>query len=170
MLLAGLSLLALTGCHERSAPSGASVGQPFPQMVLARLADAQPVASTSWRGRNVVLNVWATWCEPCRREMPSLEKLARGEMTGQLTVIGITTDDDVNLAREFILRHGITFQNLIDPGGLATRNVLGVKTLPETILIAGDGTVVARISGPRDWSSDEIQRAFAAAGSSILKK
>jgi thiol-disulfide isomerase/thioredoxin len=159
---AAATLFFNCACQERAAFPQVAAGQPFPQIMLARLADAQPVTPESWRGRNIVLNIWATWCEPCRKEMPSLERLAR-ESSGDPVVIGIATDSDLNLAREFVLRYGITFQNLSDPEGRATRDALGIKTLPETFLIDANGVILARISGAREWSGAELRRAFSSA-------
>jgi cytochrome c biogenesis protein CcmG, thiol:disulfide interchange protein DsbE len=155
-LLAGL---LLAGCGERAVP-GAAVGERFPELRLAALGDARkqggPLPALAPAGRDVVLNVWATWCEPCRKEMASLEALARARGR-DLEVVGLSVDEDANLAREFLLKQGVSFANFNDPGGRVALDVLGVSALPQTFVIARDGTLVARITGPRDWAGDEIR-------------
>jgi cytochrome c biogenesis protein CcmG, thiol:disulfide interchange protein DsbE len=155
-LLAGL---LLAGCGERAVP-GAAVGERFPELRLAALGDAREqggsLPALVPAGRDVVLNVWATWCEPCRKEMASLEALARARGR-DLEVVGLSVDEDANLAREFLLKQGVSFANFNDPGGRVALDVLGVSALPQTFVIARDGTLVARITGPRDWAGDEIR-------------
>lgn len=153
-----VSLLA-AGCGA-GPPAGPAPGQPFPALRLAALdrpgepGNAVDV-SAARAGGDVVLNVWATWCEPCRREMASLQRLA-GAGAG-LEVVGVSVDDDANLAREFLLAQGVRFANYSDPGGRAAREVLGVQALPQTFVVRRDGTLVARVAGPRDWAGDEAR-------------
>lgn len=156
--LAGALLLgALAACDDHPGESKASVGKPFPDMSLAAPGDTRPVSFATYRGRNVILNVWATWCEPCRKEMPSLERVAANTAPDKLAVVGVAIDTDYNLVREFLLRYGIHFQNLSDPGGRITGEALDVKFLPETFLISRNGSIAARFLGPRDWSSPETR-------------
>lgn len=153
--------MALAGCGE-PAPPGA-VNSAFPDLVLADLADGRARALAEYRGQALVVNLWATWCEPCRREMPSLERLSRAARARGLTVIGITVDSDLNLAREFVLRHDLTFVNFSDPGMARSRASLGIKALPETFVIDKEGRIVGRLLGARDWSADEARAWLATA-------
>ncbi len=100
----------------------------------------------------LVLNVWATWCPPCRREMPSLERLSRTLDPQRFAVIGLSTDQDEKLASEFLLQNQITFANFFDQSGKIAKQ-LGLKVYPETFVIAPDGTLVERIPGLREWDS-----------------
>jgi cytochrome c biogenesis protein CcmG, thiol:disulfide interchange protein DsbE len=152
---AGFAAVLAAACGASPDAGSAQVGRPFPQLQLAALERAGAPAEALTRGRNVVLNVWATWCEPCRREMASLERLARAG--GDLDVVGVSLDEDVNLAREFVLVQGVRFANYSDPGGRAAREVLGVQALPQTFVVRRDGTLAARIVGPRDWAGDEAR-------------
>ena len=159
LLPACLATLLAAGCG--GAPDAApAVGQPFPDLHVAALdrpgtAGNAVDLNAAKAGRDVVLNVWATWCEPCRREMASLERLA-GAGAG-LEVVGLSVDEDANLAREFLLAQGVRFANYSDPGGRAARDVLGVEALPQTFVVRRDGVLVARVAGPRDWAGDEAR-------------
>ncbi len=156
-VLAGILLGSLAACGDHAIESKASVGKPFPDISMAALGDTRPVSFATYRGCNVIVNVWATWCEPCRREMPSLETLAAKAAPDKLVIVGIAIDTDYNLVREFLLRYGIHFQNLTDPGGRVTGEALDVRFLPETFLISRNGSIAARFLGPRDWSSPETR-------------
>lgn len=106
------------------------------------------------RGKPLLINVWASWCGPCRAEMGSLERLSRRYGGKQFNIIGISTDDDANAAMAFIRRAQITFDNYLD-SKLMLENMLGANTIPLTILVDADGRVVQKIRGSREWDNRE---------------
>ena len=103
----------------------------------------------------LVLNIWATWCPPCRREIPGLDRLSQTLDPKRFAVIGLSTDDDALLASEFLIQNGITFTNFFDQKGKMSRQ-LGLQVYPETFVIAQDRTLVRRMTGLRDWSSPDM--------------
>ncbi|MBL8494887.1 MAG: TlpA family protein disulfide reductase [Rhodocyclaceae bacterium] len=107
-----------------------------------------------FRGRPLVVNVWASWCGPCRAEMPSLERLSRNGAE-RVRVIGVSTDDDPNLAREFLLRTGVSFPNFQDLDQKLEREVFGAAAIPLTLVVDADGRVLERVLGARDWDSPQ---------------
>ena len=112
-----------------------------------------------FHGKLLVLNVWASWCPPCRREMPSLERLSKSANSEHIAVAGISTDESVNAVREFVAKHSITFAIFTDtPMNVA--NTLGARVYPETLLIAPDGKLIQRIAGERDWDSPAMLKAL----------
>ena len=129
-------------------------GKPFPPLTTGN-ASANALADPSLRGKMLVLNVWATWCPPCRREMPGLERLSKTLDPRRFAVLGMSTDQDERLAAEFLLQNGITFTNFYDENARLSRE-WGLKVYPETFLIAPDGTLVRRIPGLREWDSPEM--------------
>lgn len=146
-----IALLALLGACSRPA-----VEKSIPELTLTGL-DGTRTSLRAFRGKLLVLNVWATWCPPCRREMPSLERLSKNVDGSRIVVAGISVDSDANAVLEFLRQNGVTFRNFRDtPGDIA--NALGVQVYPETILIAPDGKIVHRIMGERDWSSPAMLR------------
>jgi len=110
------------------------------------------------RGNALVINIWATWCAPCRKEMQGLERLSRRLAAHGVRVIGVTVDRDLNLAREFVHSDKLTFPNYADGELQAFQSSLGANALPETLLVSADGTIAARIVGARDWNGAEGYR------------
>lgn len=149
-----LMLLGLMACIERE-PKPFPVGQVIPAVPLPNLAGDAAKLPEALRGRTTLINFWATWCEPCREEMPSLEQLHRQINPARLSVIGVSVDTDLNLAREFLLQHAITFANHTDGAQKLARDALGIRAFPATFVVAADGTVKAVITGARDWASAE---------------
>lgn len=118
---------------------------------------------SDFRGKPLVINVWASWCGPCRAEMGSLERLARRYGGKEFNVIGISTDDDRVAAQGFLWFAKISFPNYIDHD-LVLENMLGANKIPLTILVNAEGRVVKKISGAKAWDAPEsvemIKRAF----------
>jgi len=106
------------------------------------------------RGKPLIINVWASWCPPCRAEMGSLERLSRRYAGKQFNMIGISIDDDANAASAFLLQAGITFDNYLDHK-LTMENMLGANTIPLTVLIDAKGRVLKKIRGDRQWDSPD---------------
>jgi thiol-disulfide isomerase/thioredoxin len=112
-------------------------------------------ALSEFRGKPLVINVWASWCGPCRLEMGSLQRLAKRVEGKQFNVIGISTDDNSDAAAAFLRRSGITFDNYVDRK-LVLENMLGANTIPLTVLVDADGRVVRKIYGAHEWDSPEF--------------
>lgn len=152
-----LSALTLLGCSESEPLSDKlEIGAPVPEMELQRLDGAPADALRDYRGRLVVLNLWATWCEPCRREMPNLQKLSEALDEQRFAVLGLAQDEDDHLVREYLIDKGVEFAEHIDPGGTVTTGQLGIRLFPYTLLIAPDGRLIQRITGAREWQREEV--------------
>jgi thiol-disulfide isomerase/thioredoxin len=147
-LAATLGAVLSAGCDAQR------TAQPAPgaslQIELPTL-DGTRVRSVDWRGKTVVLNVWASWCGPCRAEMASLEALSRAADPTRLLVIGVTVDEDRNLAREYLLRERISFPILSDVAQDVVKRALGVHALPTTLVVGPDGVPRARVAGAKNW-------------------
>lgn len=164
VLVPALAIVA-SACSPEALPPEASVD--LPHWEAASLADGRPVRFDAAEGA-IVLNVWATWCEPCRREMASLEAAHRVLSARGIRVVGVSIDKDVLLAREYARRLGLTFTNLSDPAQMLVRDRLGVKRLPTTVAIGADGRVRWRDEAARDWSEPArlawVERSVGAGG------
>ncbi|MES2960175.1 MAG: TlpA disulfide reductase family protein [Pseudomonadota bacterium] len=104
------------------------------------------------RGRVVALNFWASWCEPCRTEMPSLELLAQRHERDGLTVMAINHKESVAAIRRFSEREALSLPVLRDADGLAAR-ACGVGIFPTTVLIGRDGRAAFSVVGEADWQA-----------------
>lgn len=147
-----IAALLLAGCDD--SPKTAvklTEGAPMPSIIVTDL-DGSPFNLDSQRGKLVVLHVWATWCPPCREELPGLDRLAKSLDPSRYTVIGLSIDEDVNLVREFNLKYNISFARHIDPEMKVARD-LGVTATPETFLIGPDGRLVRRMIGDQPWDT-----------------
>ncbi len=160
LLLAALALLLLGACDRGQDVPPPLEGRPFPAFRLARLEGGE-ATEADVRGRPLLVNFWATWCEPCRREMASLQRLAERLAPAGLEVMGVTVDSDLHLAREFVLQNGIRFAQLADPERKLSR-ALGLQAYPHTLLLAPDGRILWSVVGSREWDEpalvEEVRR------------
>jgi peroxiredoxin len=118
------------------------------------------ISLASLRGKVVFLNVWATWCAPCREEMPSIESLYKKfKGDGNFVVLAVSQDTDGGSVRPYVEQNHLQFTVLLDP-----RNEVGelydVNGIPETFIIGRDGRIVAHHVGPYDWSNADIREAL----------
>ena len=133
------------------------VGDAAPAFVLADL-DGNPVRLADLRGRPVIVNFWASWCGPCRREFPLLTSAAAEHRGDDLAVVGIVFRDGSEAARVFMARMGATWPTAMDPReAVATR--YGVLWPPDTFFIDRDGVVVQRQIG--ELSAADLERGLA---------
>ncbi|MEW6255223.1 MAG: DsbE family thiol:disulfide interchange protein [Pseudomonadota bacterium] len=149
--LAGLFLVRLFAGDPSRIPS-ALIGRPAPLAVLPPLpgltAKGQPVPGldvAALKGKVVLVNVWASWCAPCREEHPLLMALARDP---RLQLVGINYKDAPDNARRFLGQYGLPFSAVgVDPNGRAAID-WGVYGVPESFLLAPDGTIAHKFVGP----------------------
>jgi len=114
---------------------------------------------SDFRGTPLIINVWASWCGPCRAEMGSLERLSRTHGAGKFVVIGISTDDYAENARAFLRQSGTTFSHYIDTQ-LLLENMLGANRIPLTLLVDAGGRVQGKYYGAKEWDSTEALEAI----------
>lgn len=159
-LLIALSLCSLFGCEKSG---GVNPGEIIPDFSLKTL-EGKTVDRESLRGRATVVSFWASWCEPCIRELPSLERLNSILEGKGARVVSIGIDDSSVNLRKAVEQAGVTFPVLVDEKGLAKRR-FQVKGVPETFLVSKNneiqalvsdsGAVEVRLRGPREWDSEE---------------
>ncbi len=140
-----LLLGGLLGCADTQNRSPAG-GEPFPlaEIYLTRSLGDDPAAA---QGKTLVVNFWATWCAPCRKEMPELQRLSERLDPAKYAVIGISVDRDAHLAREFLIAHDIRFHVRHDPDLRLAKTLLGIDAFPVTFVVSPDAIVVERIDG-----------------------
>ena len=112
---------------------------------------------SAFRGRPLIINVWASWCGPCREEMASLERLAWRDRKQYFAIIGISTDDDADQAKGMLKNANATISHFID-SGLQMENMLGATRLPLTVLVDANGRVLDKVYGAKQWDGAEALR------------
>jgi peroxiredoxin len=136
---------------------GVDVGTKAPSFSGATISDA-PSRSKSladYKGQVVLLNVWATWCGPCKVEMPSIEALHKAMGPKGLHVVAVSIDSagKVGDIRAFLKQNALTFEVLHDSSGVI-QGAYQTTGVPETFIIAADGTIRKKIIGATDWNSE----------------
>jgi cytochrome c biogenesis protein CcmG/thiol:disulfide interchange protein DsbE len=136
-----------------------------PDFTLERLDEEGELTLSSLRGRAVVLNVWASWCLPCKEEAPFLEQVWRESRDDGLVVVGLDAKDFRRDARRFVERYGLTFPIVFDGPGDELGGY-GVTGFPETFVLDREGRVVEAFAGAVD--GDDVRERFEAAVESAL--
>jgi thiol-disulfide isomerase/thioredoxin len=134
---------------------------PWPAGRAAPALQALDMQGKTWtlaelRGRAVLLNFWATWCPPCRAEMPSLQQLAEIYGPEQLQVLAINVGEGPRRIAQYLQSSGLQLTVLLDPKNEAAR-AWGASVLPTTLLIDAEGKPRLRVRGEVDWSGREAQ-------------
>ncbi len=110
----------------------------------------------------VLLSFWATWCPPCRAEMPSLNRLYKEYKDKGLVVIAISTDRRVDYVKDFLEKHPVDFPVLMDSDTRVSRE-FGVFSMPTSFLLDRNGVIIKRYLGEEDWNSPENRNTIRAA-------
>ena len=152
-----LAAMAGSGCTKREAP--AIEGNPAPDFTLNDLS-GRPVQLSSLKGKVVLLNFWATWCPPCRQEIPSMVGLNQSMQGKPFQMLAVSIDEGGKDAVEaFFRKSGQTLPALLDTDGKVAR-MYGTTGVPETFILDAKGVILKKVMGPMDWSSREVMSAL----------
>jgi thiol-disulfide isomerase/thioredoxin len=154
--LAALLSVTLAACG-RDVPSAASVGvetiapsdrEPLPAIAGSTM-DGSTLDLADLRGRVVVLNAWASWCEPCREEVPAFVALADAADPADVAVVGLDVADEPAAAADFVEEFAMAYPSLVDGEGSILPTIPGVppKAIPSTVIVDRQGRIAARIVG-----------------------
>jgi cytochrome c biogenesis protein CcmG/thiol:disulfide interchange protein DsbE len=152
------SVLGWNLTHQRPAPK---VGAPAPVFSLHSLAGDGDLSLRSFRGKTVVLNFFASWCHPCKREAPDLESVWRRYRSDGLVVLGVDSGDARGDARRFLSAHGVTYPIAFDPDQSLALGPYALPGYPVTYVINPAGRIVGNpVLGPVSDSgySEEFER------------
>jgi peroxiredoxin len=159
LLVCALSAAGLSAGETVTDPMAAlkisrmGAGNDMPAFTLEAL-DGQAVASADLKGKVVLLNFWATWCGPCKDEMPSLERLRKQFDPADVVVLSVTTDHQREGIQAFMKHLGLALPVLLDEDQEVSGSFM-VRGLPTTFLVGKDGKLAGRAVGPRAWDSPE---------------
>lgn len=159
LLRAALLTVGVPIVRSAAAATGALVSwsnEPAPKLVLKDTNGAtQDLAA--YRGKAVLVNFWATWCEPCRHEMPSMERLREKLARKPFEVLTVNVDEPHARVRRFLKETGLDLSVLLDQNKEVTR-AWSVRVLPTSFVVGPDGRTRYRVVGDIDWSADAVVR------------
>ena len=167
LIVVGLAALAVQRLMPHAARPGAmrageeiAAGDVAANFDLKDL-DGHVVSLSSLRGKVVFLNIWATWCGPCREEMPSMEMLFNAFKNRKDFVMLAVSQDRMgrDVVAQYVERNGYHFEILLDPDN-QLEEAYGITGVPETFIIDRKGRIVAHHMGAFDWSRDEVREAL----------
>jgi peroxiredoxin len=142
-----------SGCTKHDLP--AVEGNHAPDFTLKTLA-GEPVQLSSLKGKVVLLNFWATWCPPCREEIPSMVRLNQVMQGKPFQMLAVSIDEGGKDAVEsFFKKGGATLPALLDTDGRVAK-LYGTTGVPETFVIDTKGVILKKIIGPIDWNAPEV--------------
>jgi len=150
LILAGCLALFITACGEKPV---ATVGKPAPDFDTLDL-DGKVWSLSKLKGKVVFVNFWATWCSPCREEMPSMQRLYTKLPKDKFEMIALFNNDKKPAVRNFVSQLGLTFPILSDEHNFAGTKY-GLTGLPETFIVDKQGVIREKIIGPAKWDSPE---------------
>lgn len=153
-LALGLVLLAASACGGDESPSD-DAGAITRVGITA--SDGSAASLADFAGTPVVVNLWATWCTPCVKEMPAFEQVA-GAIGDGVVIIGVNVGDSPEAATDFAADLGVTYPQYTDPDGVL-ETALAVTGLPATAFVAADGTVLEVHQGA--YTAEELTAAIA---------
>jgi thiol-disulfide isomerase/thioredoxin len=139
--------LALLSASALSACGGGDASGAAPDFALSS-PDGRTVTLSGQKGRVVLVNFWATWCDSCKEELPALQEIQRTQAGDRFELIAVAVDDDPAKVAPFAASHGMSFQILYTDR--KTEAAYAVRMLPTSYLIAPDGTIARRYVGPLD--------------------
>jgi thiol-disulfide isomerase/thioredoxin len=148
-----LAALFFSGTVVAKTPGEVDVGATLREATLRGLNGPNRQLA-QYRGKPLLINVWASWCGPCRQEMGSLERLAWQDQGKRFALIGISTDDSEVAAKRYLQSANATLNHYIDRA-LELENMLGAERLPLTLLVDAKGKVLGKFYGAREWDSTE---------------
>jgi thiol-disulfide isomerase/thioredoxin len=154
--------LALAAAYLLPAAATAGESQPWPRGEKLPALDALDLQGKRWgletlQGRAVLLNFWASWCEPCRAELPTLQQLVDVYGDDKLAVLALNFKESPATVTRFARNAAMTAPVLLDPAGDIARR-FAVKIFPTTVGIGRDGQPRWRVRGEMDWSATESLR------------
>ena len=134
---------------------GGGGGDELPDVTLTALHDGAPALDVGALRGPAVVNLWATWCQPCRKELPAFQEVSTARP--DVRFVGVDIAEDATKARDFLTELGITFDQYLDDRGQLSE-ALGTAVLPVTIVVDADGKVATEHVGP--MSVDDLEHAL----------
>jgi len=163
LILVGIGIIVLLQLKDSSFnPWGKPLlgkGVPAPNFTFPGL-DGKKVSLADFKGKVVLLNIWATWCAPCVAEMPSMEKLYQELKDEGFEILAVSVDESgAEAVSPFMEKHKLSFPVLLDTRG-EIKNLYQTTGIPESFIVDKNGIILEKIIGPRDWAASGAVRVF----------
>ena len=162
-ILGGVQQLMLkTGIKDAPVASTSPADRPqttaasYPHQLALKTLDGKPVELSSLKGKVVFLNQWATWCPPCRAEMPAIEKLFQSVDKNKVAFVMLSLDEDPQKARQLVMEKGFTFPVYVPAGPMP--DTFAAQAIPTTLILDPSGQVAQRIEGMANYDTDEFRQ------------
>ncbi len=158
-------LLGTTGYAETVQDKLMNLGIAIPQNKVEAIdfeledLNGETRSLSSYRGKVVFLNFWATWCGPCRIEMPSMQRVYNELKDEGFEIVAVDLREDKKKVKKFIKKYELTFPVLLDKTG-KVGGIYGARAIPTTYIIDRDGFIIGRTIGAREWDTQEIITVF----------
>ncbi|GAB2798452.1 thiol-disulfide isomerase/thioredoxin [Hymenobacter luteus] len=158
----GLLATGLWKAEVPAAPAAVPVvltsGTAYPHNLPMVTLDGQPVNLSELKGKVVFVNLWASWCPPCRAEMPGIEALYKKMDPAKVAFVMLSLDDDAAKARKFVKSQSYTFPVYLRTGNLPAP--FDSNSIPSTVILGPDGQVAARHDGMAEYDTSEFKAAL----------
>ena len=156
LIILGVAVVAFLVIYlQRGELKQIKLGAPAPDFRLVSI-DGREVSLSDFKGKVVLLNFWATWCSPCKEEIPSLNSLYSMLHSQGLVILAVSEDNrGLDAVKPFVERYGIIFPVLLDPSR-KVGSLYSIGGVPETFLIDRDGIIRYKFVGPKNWTSPSI--------------
>ncbi|MBU0674120.1 MAG: TlpA family protein disulfide reductase [Proteobacteria bacterium] len=146
--------LFIAACGKE--PKIATVGEPAPDFTLVDV-QGKTWTLSQLKGQVIFINFWATWCPPCREEMPSMQRLLTKMPTDKFKMLAVLHKDTSEAADQFAKKLNLTIPILLDPNN-QTGSKYGLTGVPETYIVDKQGVLREKVIGPAQWDSQNIQK------------
>ena len=160
-VIAAVAVIAVLGVFAMSrAPKPAQTASPHKPIkafgFTLKDINGKTHSLSDYRGKMILLNFWATWCHPCRQEMPSMQKMYENCDRERFEILAVNAKEDAVTVRAFAKKNGYTFPILLDPD-YKISGMYRVSAIPITYLIDKDRNIIGRVCGAQEWKWDQIK-------------
>lgn len=156
LFLCGTALIFVIS-KENTFQKTTAVGLIAPDFEITDSLNGSKISSSELKGKVLFINFWASWCQPCREEMPSIEALFKEmQSNDNFRMITIVNNDSIENALEYMKKNGYTFPVYSDPDGITSKN-FGITGVPETYIINKNGILTKRVLGAAEWNSSDAK-------------
>jgi thiol-disulfide isomerase/thioredoxin len=152
LLLAAVGISILPTQSEPTVNAEVIPAEFAPNFEIESFTSDKAIALVDFEGQGLVINFWASWCHPCREEMPALESAWQKYQDQGVVFIGVNGSDNKEEGAGFLQEYGVTFPNGLDPDG-KVMDAYRIQGLPSTWFVNGDGQVVKKVYGPLDLAA-----------------